>query len=98
MSEDTDTTESRTAASAGDDRFEVKWKKKDSGSRTPPPETPGEESPDVATLQRELEEARARITDLQDKWHRAAADVANLRRRTEQERGDMEKFASMLLV
>jgi molecular chaperone GrpE len=80
-----------------DQRFEVKWKKKDSGAAKPV-ETTTLEVKDTEALKRELEEAQQRIRDLQDKWQRAAADLANLRRRTEQERGEMEKFASMLLV
>lgn len=87
------------AATTTADPFEVKWRKKN--ERTPPPESrPSSETEptDTATLQQELDQAQERIKDLQDRWHRAQADIANLRRRTEQERGDMEKFASMMLV
>jgi molecular chaperone GrpE len=38
------------------------------------------------------------VTELRDRWQRAAADLANLRRRTEQEKSEVEKFASMLLI
>lgn len=86
---------------ATDDRFEVKWRKKSE----PAPRPAGEQAPeppsvadDVATLQRELEAERERTKTLQDRWQRAAADLANLRRRTEEERGEMEKFASMVVV
>jgi len=41
---------------------------------------------------------RRRVAELQDRWQRAAADLANFRKRTEQEKGDMQKLASMLLV
>jgi molecular chaperone GrpE len=100
----TDESESSENPKLDDARFEVKWRKK-GGSSTPPPQTdePREsaardEEDSVQDLPRRLADSDERIKDLQDKWHRAAADLANLRRRTEQERGDVEKFASMLLV
>lgn len=91
----TDETENQTTT--GDDRFEVKWRKKNEPA-SPPPPIQEEQVDDAATLRRELEQEQERVRTLQDRWQRAAADLANLRRRTEQERGDMEKFASMLLV
>ncbi|HLJ67999.1 MAG TPA: nucleotide exchange factor GrpE [Chloroflexota bacterium] len=82
-----------------DSRFEVKWKKKGSAAAgTPTPAPPPAPEGDVADLRRELEEAQARIRDLQDRWQRSAADLANLRKRTEQERSEHEKFANLLLV
>ncbi len=80
------------------DPFEVKWRKKNERTSTAESSVPATEAADTAGLQRELDDAQQRIKDLQDRWHRAQADIANLRRRTEQERGDMEKFASMMLV
>lgn len=101
----TDENDETQAAGLDDDpRFQVKWQKR--GAETPPP--PREAQPEAAAqpaggedleaLRRQLSEAEGRIRDLQDARQRAAADLANLRRRTEQERGDMEKFASMMLV
>ncbi len=85
-----------------DDRFEVKWRKKNEPEPKPAGEPATAETDtgplDVATLQRELEAERERVKTLQDRWQRAAADLANLRRRTEEERGEMEKFSSMLVV
>jgi molecular chaperone GrpE len=84
-----------------EDRFEVKWKKKgevQSPTATAPPTEQTEGAPTVAELQLELEQERERVKNLQDRWQRAAADLANLRRRTEQERGELEKFATMVLV
>lgn len=94
MTDETQTEETQAA-----DPFEVKWRKKNEPARAPEP-TPvtTAESADSGALQKELEQAQERIKDLQDRWHRAQADLANLRRRTEQERGDVEKFASMMLV
>jgi molecular chaperone GrpE len=83
-----------------DSRFEVKWSKKDSARSSPVTETvpaPGNQD-DVATLRKQLEEEKQRANDLRDRWQRAAADLVNLRKRTEQEKGDLEKFAAMLLV
>jgi molecular chaperone GrpE len=85
---------------AEEDRFEVKWKKRESSTPAPTADVSlkaaGED--DVATLRQQLEDERARANDLRDRWQRAAADLANLRKRTEQDKGDLEKFASMLLV
>lgn len=82
-----------------EDDIEVKWRKKSGRSSAahaePQATAPAE---DVAALQRELETERQRVKDLQDRWQRSAADLVNLRRRTEQDRGEMEKFAGMLLV
>ena len=103
----TDETETRlsseaTTQPADDKRFEVKWKKKGESSTKPDAfaqlDVAEAEPGDVATLQRELEAAQQRVRDLQDRWQRAAADLANLRRRTEQEKEEVQKFASMLLV
>jgi molecular chaperone GrpE len=89
--------EAKPSSSMDDQRFEVKWKKK-ATTTSKPVEAPEPETQDVAAMKRELEEAQQRVRDLQDRWQRSAADLVNLRRRTEQERGEMEKFASMLLV
>lgn len=83
---------------ADDARFQVKWRKKSESA--PRAETAPEEAQqaDADELQRELEAERQRSRDLQERWHRAAADLVNLRKRTEQEQAEKEKFASMLLV
>lgn len=92
-------------SSLDDPRFDVKWRKKDSSSSPTPPSNPdlaeqaeATDSAQVGDLQRQLAEERQRVKDLQERWQRAAADLANLRRRTEQERGEIEQFASMRLV
>ena len=85
-----------------DKRFEVKWQKK--GSSEPARQPSEEDRPEAdvgptdTDLRRQLDEAREQINNLRDRWQRAAADLANLKRRTEEERGDAEKFASMLIV
>lgn len=105
MTEETETHEGADSGKFSDEgkRFEVKWRKKSDPAPSSSPgvgenDGPADETQDVAALRRELESERERVRDLQDKWQRAAADLANLRRRTEQEKGDVEKFASMLLV
>jgi molecular chaperone GrpE len=104
--ESTETSEPRPV-DLDDPRFEVKWRKKSDSSPSPTLRSPdlgeSEATPsvggsDLQTLQRELESERERVKDLQERWHRAAADLANLRRRTEQERSEVEQFASMRLV
>jgi molecular chaperone GrpE len=95
----TDETETEQTHGTAADPFEVKWRKKNEPAPAPDPQpSVSTEAPDSAGLQRELDEAQERIRDLQDRWHRAQADLANLRRRTEQEKGDVEKFAAMMLV
>ncbi|MGI8824114.1 MAG: nucleotide exchange factor GrpE [Chloroflexota bacterium] len=83
-----------------DPRFEVKWSKK-SGS-TPPSlvatESAQPDDAEVDELRRRLDAEQERTRNLQDRWQRAAADLVNLRKRTEQEQAEKEKFAAMLLV
>ena len=100
----TDSGESRPT-NLDDPRFEVKWRKRSgavtsaaSTAEEAEPESPAESGDTVEALKQELEAERERVKDLQERWHRAAADLANLRRRTEQERGDVEQFAAMHLV
>src|SRR4051812_30615718 len=101
MTEETQASSAETQTE--DPRFEVKWKKKETASAAPLPRE-GEDAPsstptaDGVDLQRKLEEEQQRSKDLYDRWQRAAADLVNLRRRTESERSDVEKFASMVLV
>lgn len=53
---------------------------------------------DVPALQQRLEEERQRAESHYASWQRAAADFANYKRRTEQERGEASKFANSVLV
>jgi molecular chaperone GrpE len=104
MTEDTQEETATTQTNEPDDkRFEVKWRKKNepaTATETVSAEaaTSDAASQSVAGLERQLEEERERVRNLQDRWQRAAADLANLRRRTEQEKGEIEQFATMLLV
>jgi len=85
-----------------DKRFEVKWRKKGEsavGKAAATSEVPAVESEEeVAELRRRLEEERKRADELRDRWQRAAADLVNLRRRTEQEQEGREKMAAMHVV
>lgn len=92
---------SESPSTPDDKRFEVKWKKRgdaSSSSSGAPGDVQIEARADTSSLEAELEAERQRVRDLQDRLSRAQADLVNFRRRTEQERGDIEKFASMLLV
>lgn len=96
MTEDTEGTQAHEQTE-DDKRFEVKWRKKSespAATKAPPPVATEE----VEELRRQLEEERRRAEELRDRWQRAAADLVNLRRRTEQEQEDREKMASMRLV
>lgn len=59
------------------------------------PEAPPEE-PDV--LRGQLEEEKARAEKCMSNWQRAEADLANFKRRAEQERGELVKFANASLI
>ncbi|MGI8968972.1 MAG: nucleotide exchange factor GrpE [Chloroflexota bacterium] len=96
MDEETENQESTPGIPLDDDsRFEVKWRKKETSRSV---EAAPSETGDITDLNRRLEEAERRGTDLQDRWHRAAADLANLRKRTEAERAETDKLAGMMLV
>jgi molecular chaperone GrpE len=102
MTDESESIDQQSSSIDDDPRFEVKWRKKESSS--PPPRSEPEQSAstdgadDIAELRRQLAAAEQRATDLQDRWHRAAADLSNLRKRTEQDKSEVEKFASMMLV
>lgn len=57
-----------------------------------------EEIDDPAVLRRELKEAKAKAKEYLDQWKRAAADFANYKRRNEQEREEVVKFANAVLI
>jgi len=69
---------------------------------------PGEPSPlpspaeagegDVLQLRDELEAEKAKANEYLEQWRRAAADFANFKRRSEQERSDMAKLFNESLV
>lgn len=52
----------------------------------------------IESLERELEEARSRADESVRNWQRSAADFANYRRRTEDERSEIAQFGKALLV
>jgi molecular chaperone GrpE len=53
---------------------------------------------DPGTLQTRLEEEKSRADKNLTNWQRAEADLANYKRRTEQERADLTKFANAGLI
>lgn len=52
----------------------------------------------IEALERELDEVRRSETELRGNWQRAAADFANYKRRTDEERATVAQFASSLLI
>ncbi len=52
----------------------------------------------IEQLERELEETRRSDGDHRNNWHRSAADFANYKRRTEEERATSTQFANTLLI
>ncbi len=53
---------------------------------------------DLPALQQRLEEERQRAESYYSSWQRTAADFANYKRRTEQERAETSRFANSLVI
>jgi len=53
---------------------------------------------DIESLKKQLEEERKKAADNLAGWQRAAADFANYRKRVEQEKNDLIKFANASLI
>lgn len=68
----------------------------------PSGEVPSEEAleriDDPEVLRQKLEEERAKAKEYLDQWKRSAAEFANYKRRNEQERGELLKFANSVLM
>ena len=52
----------------------------------------------IEQLERELEEARRTDEEHRNNWHRSAADFANYKRRTDEERAALGQFANAVLI
>ena len=52
----------------------------------------------IEQLERELTETQRSDADHRDKWHRSAADFANYKRRTDEERATLTQFSNALLI
>jgi molecular chaperone GrpE len=52
----------------------------------------------IEQLERELEEARRADEEHRNNWHRSAADFANYKRRTDEERATLSQFANAVLI
>jgi molecular chaperone GrpE len=52
----------------------------------------------VEQLERELEETRRSDAEHRSNWHRAAADFANYKRRTDEERATLGQFSNAVLI
>lgn len=101
----TDTAASPEATGTLDD-VQVLWRKKETSTgraeATVEPATAGEEATTAAEeavdWEARFKEEQARADDYFAKWQRAAADLANMRRRHEQERQEYLKQASAMLI
>jgi molecular chaperone GrpE len=52
----------------------------------------------IEQLERELAEVRRSDEEHRNNWHRAAADFANYKRRTEEERATLTQFSNTILI
>ena len=52
----------------------------------------------IEQLERELAEAQRSDVEHRDNWHRSAADFANYKRRTDEERATLGQFSNALLI
>ena len=52
----------------------------------------------IEQLERELAEAQRSDAEHRDKWHRSAADFANYKRRTDEERATLAQFSNAILI
>ena len=57
-----------------------------------------EELDELATLQKELQEAQTQAAEYLDGWQRARAEFANYKRRQEQEREELHRLANATLI
>ena len=63
-----------------------------------PPEEGMTEPEDIEGLKKALAEANAKAGSYLDNWKRAQADLINYKRRSEQEKEEMSKFANSVLI
>jgi molecular chaperone GrpE len=52
----------------------------------------------IGQLERELEDARRSDAEHRNNWHRSAADFANYKRRTDEERTTLTQFSNAILI
>jgi molecular chaperone GrpE len=65
---------------------------------TPPEELSSQIPGESATLEKLLEQERAKSAEYLDNWRRAAADMANYKKRSEKDAGEMTRFANSVLI
>lgn len=53
---------------------------------------------DPAALKQVLEQERAKSAEYLENWRRAAADMANYKKRTEKDAGEMTRFSNSMLI
>ena len=79
----------------GDTRTRTRAEERADAVRTP---TRVELAERVESLERELEEVRRRSEENLRNWQRSAADFANYRRRTDDERAELAQFGKAVLI
>ncbi|MFC1925294.1 nucleotide exchange factor GrpE, partial [Chloroflexota bacterium] len=57
-----------------------------------------EETEDIDSVEKALEEEKAKAERYLSNWQRAEADFNNYKKRVEQERGETTRFANMVLI
>lgn len=66
--------------------------------RASPPSATAEVASQLAEVQKQLEEERAKADEYLKHWQRSQADFINYKRRTEQERGEQLKYANAIMA
>jgi molecular chaperone GrpE len=61
-------------------------------------EEAAEEGRELEALRQRLAEAEAKVEDYLDQWRRAAADLANYRKRVEKEQAEFSRYANAALI
>jgi molecular chaperone GrpE len=67
-------------------------------SDAPPDDPPAEAAAKPISLEGQLETAKAEAEKYLNNWHRAEADFQNYKKRTDQERDELRRFASASLI
>ncbi|MEX2237816.1 MAG: nucleotide exchange factor GrpE [Dehalococcoidia bacterium] len=68
------------------------------GTEAPEPEVQEQPDREAMTAEQRVELAEREANEFRGKWMRAAADYQNLKRRSEQERADLARFANASLI
>ena len=81
----------------GDQRPRTKTRGEERADAIQPP-TREELAERILQLERELEQVRRTDEEHRNNWHRSAADFANYKRRTDEERATLTQFSNAVLI